>query len=183
MSSPLSSPSWRGSPWARGACFSCVCVLLLTALPARAPAQTARPPALESSIELLRKADATLTDLETSFAARSAELRTLQASLQRAGTQLAELRLELASLQERLAASESSRGELSRELAAMQSSFGELTSRYAALSSSWSVYREETLRQAASRERALKAWRIAAVVAPVVGLVLGYLLRTRTSTR
>lgn len=122
-----------------------------------------------------------LTVLEESFAKRSAELRTLQESLQQAGMQLSELRLELAGLQERLTASESSHVELSSELKAMQGSFEELTSRYAALSSSWSIYREEMLRQAASRERALKAWRIAALVGPVVALVLGCLLGTRMS--
>lgn len=181
MSCRVFSFSRPGSHWAQVAWLWFVCVLPWTAWPAKACAQTARPPALESSIELLRKADATLTALEENFAKRSAELRTLRESLQQAGTQLAELRLELASLQERLTASESSRAELSRELAAIQSSFEKLTSRYAVLSSSWSIYREEMLRQAASRERALKAWRAAALVGPVVAFVLGCLLGTRTT--
>lgn len=179
MSCRIYSFSRPGSHWAQVAWLWFVCVLPWTAWPGKACAQTVRPPALESSIELLRRADATLTVLEESFAKRSAELRTLQESLQQAGTQLAGLRLELASLQERLTASESSRAQLSMELAAMQSSFDKLTGRYAALSSSWSIYREEMLRQVASRERALKAWRAAALVGPVVALVLGYLLGTR----
>jgi septal ring factor EnvC (AmiA/AmiB activator) len=151
--------------------FALLCLYSPARLPASEPSESARTLLLES----LREADATLTQLEALWPMLSAQVSETGQRLVQAQKQLDSLRAELTLWQESSAEWEKASQESQAALARVQTSLAELERRYVGLLRSWSAYRTEMLKQAESRELALRRWRVVAIAGIPAAALLGVL--------
>ena len=153
----------------------CASVLLCLYSPARLPASEPSESARTLLLESLREADATLTQLEALWPMLSAQVSETGQRLVQAQKQLDSLRAELTLWQESSAEWEKASQDSAAALGKVQSSLAELERRYVGLLRSWSAYRTEVLKQAESRELALRRWRVGTIGAVGVAVLCAVL--------